>query len=56
MLRAVRRDDGAAVTALTAAKLLSEISADYRARPVPRETPTVLPVERASNQDQWPRP
>jgi hypothetical protein len=37
MFRAVRRDDGAAVTAPTVARLLAEIGADYTARPVPRD-------------------
>jgi hypothetical protein len=35
--RAVRRDDGAAVTATTAEQLTAEIWADYRERPVPRD-------------------
>jgi len=36
VFRAVRRDDGSAVTALTADSLRTEIRADYAARPVPR--------------------
>ncbi len=39
MYRAVRRDNGAAVTARSAAKLLREISADYQTCPVPRDLP-----------------
>lgn len=41
MFRAVRRDDGAAVCAPTADRLLAEISADYQARPVPRDLPPI---------------
>ena len=36
MFRAVRRDDGSAVIAVTAESLRTEIRADYTARPVPR--------------------
>jgi hypothetical protein len=46
MFRAVRRDDGAAVTATTAEHLLAEIHADYRARPVPRDPPVMPPAWR----------
>ena len=35
--RAERRDDGSAVTAVTAGCLKAEIRADYLARPVPRD-------------------
>lgn len=41
MFRAVRRDNGAAVAAPTAFRLLAEISADYTARPVPRDLPPI---------------
>ena len=37
MFRAVRRDDGSAVSASTANWLAAEILADYSARPVPRD-------------------
>ena len=37
MFRAVRRDDGSAVTASTPGHLIAEIRADYQARPVPRQ-------------------
>jgi len=37
LFRAERRDDGAAVTAVTAGCLKAEIRADYLARPVPRQ-------------------
>jgi len=45
MFRAVRRDNGAAVTAPTVARLLAEIGADYTARPVPPRSPPVVPAE-----------
>jgi hypothetical protein len=35
--RAERRDDGSAVTAITAGCLKAEIRADYLGRPVPRD-------------------
>ncbi len=37
MFRAVRRDDGSAVCAVTAEQLRLAIGADYQARPMPRE-------------------
>jgi len=43
MLRAARRDDGAAVTATTAERLAAEIRTDYGARPVPRDLPAQPP-------------
>jgi hypothetical protein len=45
MFLAVRRDDGSAVTALTADSLRTEIRADYPARPGPAAfTPTPCPT------------